>query len=469
MKIKTVFSLGLIALCFVGLANNTPNTEQVTLLEQISDGFANIGKKAMPATVFIKAEQKKEVASRFGHADPFHDEFFRRFFGQDPRQAQPKMASGSGVIVDSEGRILTNNHVIKDADTITVTMHNGKEYEASLLGADPKTDLAILQIEENNLPYLDLGDSDQLQIGHLVLAIGSPFALEATLTHGVVSALKRQDLGITVYDNFIQTDAAINPGNSGGPLLNTKGEVIGINTAIFTHSGGSMGIGFAIPSNIAKHVMDQIITNGSVKRAYLGIMLQPIDKELSEALGLQTPDGVLIAQVLDNSPADKAGLRQGDIVTKIDGEKIKSGAQFRTQVALKAPGTKVELTILRDNKERKIPVVLETNDDDESLELIEKLGLAVDNLNPDLAKKLGQAPDTNGVVITKVEPGSSAEKAGLKPYYLITGVMQGWGVVQPIENTQDLTDALKKQADKKHVVLVIRHQNYQRYYTLKTK
>lgn len=440
----------------------------LTFLEKISSSYASIGKKAIPATVFIKAEHARQGHTVFNSGDPFHDEFFKRFFGQGMRKQEekPEIAGGSGVIVQADGTILTNNHVIKDATKITVVLNDGREFEANILGTDPDTDLAILKIDESNLPFLELGNSDALEIGNLVFAIGSPFALEASLTHGVVSALQRRDLGITSFDNFIQTDAAINPGNSGGPLLNTKGEVIGINTAIFSRSGGYMGIGFAIPSNIVSHVMDQILSNGSVQRAYLGIMLQPIDKELSKALALKNQDGILVAKVEKDSPAEKAGLKEGDIIIEINREKIKSAGQFRTQVALKDPGTKVQLTVLRNNKSVKLDVTLGQTEE-KTEKLLDKLGMQIENLTPNLARKLGQSPDTEGVVITRIEPNSPAEKAGIKPYFLITGVLQGWGLVQKIDNTNDLMEVLKQQKDRKHLVLVIRHQNYQRYYTLK--
>lgn len=465
MKTKPFVTLLILLFSLNGFASPESDAD---FLEKISNSFASIGKKAIPATVFIKAEHPQQRLSAFNSGDPFHDEFFKRFFGQEPRRKddKPEISGGSGVIVQEDGTILTNNHVIKDASKITVVLHDGREFEANVLGSDPETDLAILKIDEVNLPFLKLGDSDKLEIGNLVFAIGSPFALEASLTHGVVSALKRVDLGITSFDNFIQTDAAINPGNSGGPLLNTRGEVIGINTAIFSKNGGYMGIGFAIPSSIVSHVMDQILSNGSVQRAYLGIILQPIDKELSEALSLKNQDGILIAEVAKDSPAMKADLKQGDVITEINGEKIKSAGQFKTQVALKDPGSKVLLTILRNNKTIKVEVTL-GHTEEKSEKLLEKLGLQIDNLTPNLARKLGQSQDAEGVVITRVEPNSPAEKAGIKPYFLITGVLQGWGVVQSVNNTNDLMEVLKQQKDRKHVVLVVRHQNYQRYYTLK--
>lgn len=464
MKKKYITFLTLIGIfCTAAI---TDKQQHFSILEKISSSFAAIGKKAIPATVFIKTEYTNKNYSRPYDQDSSQEEFFRRFFGRSPIRPdnKPATGAGSGVIVQEDGTILTNNHVIEQASKITVVLHDGREFEANVLGSDPETDLAILKIDEKKLPYLVLGNSDALKIGHLVFAIGSPCALESSLTHGIVSALKRIDLGITCHDNFIQTDAAINPGNSGGPLLNTNGEVIGINTAKI--GGGYHGIGFAIPSNIASHILEQILSNGSVKRAYLGIVLQSIDKELSEALSLKNQEGILIAEIAKNSPAERGGLKQGDIIIKVNNEKIKSAGQFRTQVALKKPGSQIKLTVLRNNKTVDLPITLgETQE--KPMKILDQLGLEIDNLNPDTSRKLGLPPNAEGVVITKISEGSPAQKAGLKPYFIITGVMQGWGKVDPIANDKDLTEALKKHTDRKHVVLVIRHRNFQRYYTLK--
>lgn len=471
-KKSLLFLIFLGVLCTAAVSNtkqtNTHAKPTDKILEKISNSFASIGKKAIPATVFIKTEYVSKGRSGLYAQNPLHDEFFKKFFGQGPSMPdnKPAVGAGSGVIVQEDGTILTNNHVIENASKITVVLHDGREYDATVLGTDPETDLAILKISESKLPFLNLGDSEALKIGNLVFAIGSPCALESSLTHGIVSALKRIDLGITCHDNFIQTDAAINPGNSGGPLLNIYGEVIGINTAKM--GGGYHGIGFAIPSNIASHILEQILSNGSVKRAYLGIVLQPIDKGLSEALALKNQEGILVADVAEDSPAQKAGIKQGDIIIKVNKEKIKSAGQFRTQVALKEPGTQIKLTVLRNNKTVDIPVTLGQTED-KPQKILEKLGLEVDNLNPNLSRKLGLSPNTEGVAITRVTDSSPAQKAGLQPYFLITGVMQGWGKVDPVANTKDLNDALKVHQDRKHVVLVIRHRNFQRYYTLKVE
>jgi len=458
------------------------NTNGKKYLLETSQTFTKIGKSAIPAAVFIKATIKQQQQSPFSRNDPFdffNDEFFQRFFGgptfKNREQREAQQSRGSGFIVSPNGHILTNHHVVKDTQEIIVVLNDGREYRATVIGADPRTDLAVLKIDEKNLAYLKLGDSDSLEIGEWVIAIGSPFALEASLTVGVVSAKGRQDLGITTLEDFIQTDAAINPGNSGGPLLNLKGEVIGINTAIVSKSGGYMGIGFAIPSSMAKHVVDQIIDTGFVKRAYLGIMLQEVDKDLAEALSLdKNIRGILVSDILKDSPAEKGGLLNGDIIIELNGQKIKNPSKFRNEIAMMTPGTKVKLKVLRNGKVENLTLNLGTLSDNEvsSAEFIQKLGIDVDSLaNQSLGvlEKLGLKGTDEGALITKVEPNSPAAIAGLRPYYLITGVVVNWKNQKKITNMNELTDALKNVSDKKYVVLIVRHQNYQRYYTIKVK
>ena len=309
-RISLIFSILVLLLPFTPI-----RCENTKALENISNGFVEVGKKAIPAVVFIKAEFTPAQSSMNNHPlDQFHDELFRQFFGNPPQgfgKPQPQIGAGSGCIVSDDGYILTNYHVVQDANKITVVLNNGDEYEGKLVGTDSKTDLAVLKIPAKKLSYLSFGNSEKLQIGEWAIAIGSPFALQATLTVGVVSAKGRQDLKITDIEDFIQTDAAINLGNSGGPLLNLKGEIIGINTALMSQSGGYMGIGFAIPSKIASNVMEQIIKNGSVKRGSLGVYMQEIDKELAEALNLKKPEGLLITDVVKKLIRRKSRLKTG--------------------------------------------------------------------------------------------------------------------------------------------------------------
>jgi serine protease Do len=448
-----------------------------TLLEQTSQAFTQIADKAMPATVFIKTEIAQPMGGQEmqNPFEMFGDDFFRRFFGGQQffnnfqsQQLQPQLASGSGFLVTQDGYVVTNNHVIKDASKITVTLNDGREYPATVKGADPRTDLALLKIDEKNLPFLSFGDSDNLKIGEWVVAIGNPFGIGATLTAGIVSAKGRQDLGIASYEDFIQTDAAINPGNSGGPLFNLQGEVIGVNTAIFTRSGGYMGIGLSIPSRMAQNVIDQILETGIVNRAYLGIILQPVDKDLASALELENQEGVLISDVVKGSPAAKAGLQQGDIILQTNDKTVKTVTKLRNDIALMNPGSEIKLQILRNNKKMILTACLGSMDGEVlSAELIQKLGIDIENLTAETASRLGFNGIPDGIAITRVKPGSPAAQAGLRPGFLITGVAVAMNNQKPVKNTAEFEEALKDLGDKKHLILIVRQQNFQRYYTIK--
>ena len=450
----------------------------INLLEQTSETFAQVAETTMPATVSIKGVVNQTQQQYMNPFDMFGDDFFRRFFGnqapfnapQAPQQPQQQMTGGSGFIISPDGYVVTNNHVIQDAVQITVTLNDGRECPATLVGADPRTDLAVLKIDEKDLPYLNFGDSEKVKIGNWVIAIGNPFGLEATLTVGVVSAKGRQDLGIVPYEDFIQTDAAINPGNSGGPLLNLKGEVIGVNTAIYTRSGGYMGIGLAIPSRMVQNVIEQIRDNGSVKRAFLGIVLQPLDKELADAMGAEKQEGILISEVLKDSPAFIAGLMQGDVILQFNDKPAKNVNKFRNEVALMTPGTPIELKVLRNNKPMQVTITLGSQSEGEAItaEVLQKLGIETENLTAELASKFGiPQGEPDGVVITKVKPNSPAAAAGLRPAFLIIGVAVDWNNQKRVQNTSALQEALKDVGTKKHIVLIVKHQNFQRYYTIK--
>ncbi|MBS0625189.1 MAG: DegQ family serine endoprotease [Verrucomicrobia bacterium] len=463
--------LGAFILSSLTAAEKTQAASGTSLLEQTSKAFTQIGKKAMPATVFIKATLT-QTQQEFENPFDMGDDFFRRFFGGQQfskPQPQEQVGVGSGFFISPNGYIATNYHVIKEANQITVVMNDGREFTASVSGTDPRTDLALLKVEGTDFPFIEFGDSDDLDIGEWVVAIGNPFALESSLTVGVVSAKGRQDLGIAALEDFIQTDAAINPGNSGGALLNLRGEVIGVNTAIMTRSGGYMGIGLAIPSKMAKHVFDQIIDGGSVKRAYLGVILQPVDKDLAEAMSLEKQEGILISDVVKGSPADKAGLKQGDIVLAYNDKPVKNISKFRNDIALLNPGSEIKLKILRSGKTLTITASTGTQTEGEviSAEMIQKIGLEVDNLTPELASRLGYGSDTEGVVITKVKPGSPAAQAGLKPYGLIIGVAVNWDNQKKVSNVAEFEEAIKAIGNKKHIILIARYRDFQRYYTLR--
>ncbi len=447
------------------------------LLEQSSQAFTAIAKKAMPATVYVKCEigpspGQQELTNPF---DMFNDDFFRRFFGGNPHQhfappqQAPQITGGSGFIVTEDGYIVTNFHVIKDAKQITVVFNDGQEYPALLTGSDTSTDLAVLKIEEQGLPYLSFGDSDELSIGEWVVAIGNPFAFDSSLTVGVVSAKGRQGLGLAPYEDYIQTDAAINPGNSGGPLLNLNGEVIGVNTAIFSHSGGNMGIGFAIPSKMVESVIGQIKDTGIVQRGYLGIVLQSVDKNLADALELSRQEGLLVAEVMADSPAAKGGLQQGDIILQYNNVLVKNLQKFRNEVALMNPGEEIHLKVFRSGKTVSLAFPLGSQNPTEiaMTEILQKLGLEVETVTPEIATKLGYSAELEGIVITKVKPGSSAALAGLKSSQIILSVAASLNQQKRVRSVAELETTLQELKDKKHLMLVVRHQNLQRFCTLK--
>ncbi len=439
-------------------------------LKQTGQAFRSVAKNVSPAVVFIKAEKEvsnqgtTEFYSPFG--GPFDDEFFRRFFGAPPQFQQPYQApkkhrqevgQGSGFLITPDGYILTNNHVAGEADKVSVQLLDGREYQAKIIGNDPGSDLAVIKIDETDLPFLRFGDSETLEVGDWVLAVGNPFGLSHTLTAGVVSAKGRSGIGLNDYEDFIQTDAAINPGNSGGPLVNLDGEVVGINTAIFSRSGGYMGIGFAIPVNMAKQIKSQLIEDGEVKRGRLGVYIQDLTKDLADSFGLDEVEGILVTQVIEASPAEDAGLKQGDVILRIDGEKVDKVANFRNRIALTAPETKIRLTILRDGERREVKVKvgqLNTADSDPTGKSsdLPTLGLSLQSLTPELAQRFGYN-DQHGVLVAAVESGSLAERAGISRGSLIqevnrkkvTTVKQAMTLLQ--ENRQNTLLLLVRQGD----------------------
>jgi serine protease Do len=349
-----------------------------------------------------------------GEKDPFR-EFFEKFFGERlPKEFEQKSA-GSGFIISSDGYILTNNHVIEGADKIVVKLSDKGRYDAEVVGRDPNTDIALLKIDPDHLlPVAKLGDSDSLRVGEWVIAIGNPFGFEHTVTMGIVSA-KGRVIGAGPYDDFIQTDAAINPGNSGGPLFNLHGEVVGINTAIVA---AGQGIGFAIPINMAKEILPQLKEKGRVVRGWLGIQIQPWEPGLAEKFGLKEERGVLVGKVIEGDPADRAGMKNGDIILEINGQEVKDTKDLLNKVARLKPGQRVEVVVLRDGKRKTLYVTLGERPSEEQMarrqiQKEDKLGLAVQEITPELAKELGLKEPT-GVLISEVKPGSPASEAGLR-------------------------------------------------------
>lgn len=412
-------------------------------------GFSGVAAKATPAVVFIQVEKQVPVGGANRHFnnpfDLFGDEFAERFFGvprgrqnpQDRRmpyrnrpQTFKQTGQGSGFIISKDGYILTNTHVVGDVDKITVRLADGREFPAKSIGADSKTEVALIKIEADDLPVLEIGSPDDLLIGAWVIAIGNPFGLKETLTVGVVSAKGRSNIGITDYEDFIQTDAAINPGNSGGPLLNIDGKVVGINTAIYSRSGGYMGIGFAVPIDMAMNIKEQLVASGKVTRGYIGVILNPgdVNEEMAKSFGRNEAGGVLIADVQKDGPADKAGIKSGDILVELNGKKIKDLSGFRNDVARIMPNKKAELVLFRDGKNKKITVTVGSFPEDEVSEdgsgvkgSLEKIGFQVQELTQDLAQRFGMEAG-RGVIVSEVEPGSAAEEAGLRPGVLILEV-----------------------------------------------
>jgi serine protease Do len=401
---------------------------------------------------------------------PF-DDFFDKFVPKAPPKGEFKSQSlGSGVIVridDGTGYILTNNHVVADTDELMVKLSDKREFKAEIVGTDEQTDLAVIKIEAKNLRAAKMGDSEALRQGQWAIAIGNPFGLTHTVSVGVVSAIGRSGVGIANYENFIQTDAAINPGNSGGPLLNIDGEIIGINTAIFTRSGGYQGIGFAIPVNMAKAVLRDLIAKGKVTRGWLGVAIQNMDESLAEQFGVEVTEGVLISDVQDDSPAQEAGFERGDIVIGYNNNKISDVNRLRNFVAQTEVGKKVEVLVLRKEKETILTVTIGEQPSD--LFALGKpsagndLGISVQDLTEELAKSFEFEGET-GVVVTAVEPGSSAAQADVKEGDLIKEVNR-----EKINNLTEFTDALKRTAEGKDILFLIRRGMHTRFVIIKSK
>jgi len=385
----------------------------------------------------------------FGGQNPFED-FFGPGPGPDSPEGFDQKSLGSGFVIDTEGYIVTNNHVIDGADEIKVKLANGKEFSAKVTGRDPKTDLALIKIDgAPGLQPLRMGDSDALKVGSWVVAIGSPFGLEQTVTAGIVSA-KGRIIGSGPYDNFIQTDASINPGNSGGPLINMKGEVVGINTAIVA---SGQGIGFAIPANMAKHVLPQLKQKGKVTRGWLGVGIQEVPPELAKTLGLQDRKGALVSEVFQGGPADKAGIERGDVIVEFDGKEIPESKDLPGLVAATQIGKKVIVKVARSgklvSKEIAIGEMEEKTPQVAGKSAGKRVGLAIQDLTPDMARSLG-LKDTTGVVVTEVEPGSSAAGSGIKRGDVIREVNR-----QPVQNSRDFMEKVEKAKDGGNVLFLL--------------
>jgi serine protease Do len=421
--------------------------------------FVGLAKKMKPVVVNISTTQvsetrgQQEFGSPFGEDDPFND-FWKRFFGGPlPRGPQRQRSLGSGFIIDADGSILTNNHVVENAQKIMVKLADDQDYEAKIIGRDPKTDIAVIKINAKaSLTAATFGDSDRLEVGEWVMAIGNPFGLDSTVTSGIVSA-KGRHIGQGPYDNFIQTDASINPGNSGGPLLNLHGEVVGINTAIFSRTGGNIGIGFAIPINLVKELLPQLRGKGKVTRGYLGVLIQKVTPEIAESLGMDKAHGALVANISKDGPAEKAGVKVGDVIIEFDGKEIKDSGDLPIIVARTAVERKVRMKVLRDKKEQQLSVTVgELKDEEVVASAPEKgeLGMTVQRLTPQIAESLG-LERAEGVVVSAVDPGSAADEAGIRRGDVIVEIDR-----KPIRSIDEYKKAVAGIKKGKGVLLLVR-------------
>ena len=441
----------------------------------LQKSFEAVSKAVLPAVVNISTTS---LVSSEPHLPPmFDDPFFKRFFGTPPfgngNQAPQKHVErslGSGFIISSDGVIVTNNHVVKNATKVTVLLNNRKSYQAKVLGTDPMTDIAVIKINSRTpLPTVTWGDSKNVDVGTIVLAMGSPFGLTQSVTMGIVSALKRSNMGIEQYENFIQTDAAINPGNSGGPLVNLRGEVVGMNTAIYTTNGGYEGIGFAIPVTMVRQVVQDLMTKGKVVRGWLGISIQNVTPVIAKQFGLKKNSGVLVSDVLPGSPAQAAHLKRGDVITALNGTTVEDANDLRMHVARIPPGKTATLTLVREGKVRKIDVRVG--------ELPKKLamnqerhegsagnfknvlrGLRILDLNGDIRQQLGIPESVHGVVVQAVQPGSAVEAAGLRRGDLIVEVDR-----KPVRSVRDFVRVARKIPADTEVLLTILHDGRHSY------
>ena len=423
-----------------------------------ANGFTDVAKAVTPAVVNITTIIGEKISGRGGESElrDRMEEFFGgpngpfgpKFRGpqgpqgpMDPRSPRGFHGGGqgSGVIVSPDGYVLTNNHVIDGAREVTVTLPDKREFQGKIVGTDPKTDLAVVKIDAKNLPAVPWGDASKLQVGEYVLAVGNPFGLNSTVTLGIVSALGRGRMGITQYEDFIQTDAAINPGNSGGALVNTKGELVGINTAIFSQSGGYQGVGFAVPTSMGQPIYESLVKQGKVVRGYLGIGIQDLNQDLAKSFGVTNGKGALVTDVKEDSPADHAGLQQGDVIVSYQASPVEDAVALQRLVTKTIVGSKVPMKILRDGREKDLNVTIAEQPGDPKIAKAEGdekeyafAGVAVQNLDGDTAKELGLKGKTQGVVVTSVEPESGADKAGLMPGDVIREINR-----QPVKSVKE--------------------------------
>lgn len=455
--------------------HEAPATSSMSL----GQGFADIVDKVSPAVVNISVTKSAPVVpavgipdQRFPQGDNPFDQFFGRFFDMPgiPQQPQEAQALGSGFLIDADGYVVTNNHVIDGATQITVTLQDERQFDATLVGRDEKTDLALLKIDGGaSLPYVELGDSDRARVGDWVLAIGNPFGLGGTATAGIVSARGR-DIQSGPYDDYLQIDAPINSGNSGGPVFNADGKVVGVNTAIYSPSGGSVGIGFAIPANQVKTIVAELRDRGAVTRGWLGVQIQDMDDDLAASLGLAASSGALVAEVVDGSPADRAGIKVGDVITALDGMAVDTPRTLSRLVADSDPDERVRMTIWRNGAERKLNVTLGQSEPTSaaatpavaSSSATAKLGLELRELNADYRSRLGLSEDTRGVLIAGVENSSPAARKGVRSGDVLIAVNG-----EQVSTTREAMSAIDAATQESgHTMLLLRRGDGQRFVSL---
>ena len=432
--------------------------------------FSDLAEDASPAVVNITSTRTVSQRNSYGRGfgDPRYDEFFERFFGQQPRPSVPRensrpvVSTGSGFIISSDGYLLTNNHVVEDADEVKVSLGDRREYKAEIIGTDPRSDVAVLKIDAEDLPTLKIGKSEKLRVGEWVVAIGSPFQLRFSVTSGIVSAKGRSipNGSDSTYVPFIQTDVAINPGNSGGPLFNLDGEVIGINSQIYTRSGGYMGVSFAIPIDYAMDVADQLRENGYVARGWLGVSIQEVTSELAEALGMEIPKGALVSQIIEDSPAEKSGLKEEDVILFFDGEEIFYSSDLPLTVGSIRPESKVNAMILRDGKKKTVQVTVGELPKDPALAFENTqqnfLGLVVENQAND-----NQRSSIEGVLVTSVDPDGIAYESGIRRGDIIYSLAR-----TRIENVNEFKEALSELDNQRRTTIGISRNGNKRILSL---